>query len=131
LVAVIILVLLVGLALAYVLTPLRRGVTDGPQDARAELEAEATAKKDAALGAIVDVEIEHEVGKLSPIDFEALRRDYEAEALAALKELDTIRLSDRSGASLESEIAAARARRSCPACGASRVPGDPCPRCGT
>ncbi len=129
-VAVIILVLLVGFALAYVLTPLRRSAAVEPQDDRAEIEAEATAKKEAALGGIVDLEIEHQVGKLSPVDFESLRRDYESEALAALKELDTIRLSDRGGASLEAEIAAARARRSCAACGASRTPGDPCPRCG-
>lgn len=131
-VAVIVIVLLVGFALAYVATPLRRpgaAATATPEEQGDAIEA--SAKKDAALSAIVDIETERRIGKLSAADFEELRREYEAAALEALKELDTIRLSERTDDALEAEIAAVRARLECPACGAPRSPGEQCPRCGS
>ena len=129
-VAVIVIVLLVGLALAYVATPLR---SPGPRREPADddiLEAEAGAKRDAALGALVDIQEEHQIGKLSAADFEVLRRQYEAEALAALEEIDSIRLSDPVDDALEAEIAAVRAELACPECGRARSPGESCPSCG-
>ncbi|MDQ3785041.1 MAG: hypothetical protein M3360_09225 [Actinomycetota bacterium] len=130
-VAVIVVVLLLGLALAYVLTPLRRGggEPDDP-DPRGQAEADAEDKKNSALGALVDLEDEREVGKLSTADFEMLRREYEAEALAALHELDDIHFTYRTDEALEAEIAAVRAGLECPSCGGARPPGEPCPRCG-
>ncbi len=130
-VAVIVVVLLLGLALAYVLTPLRRGggEPDDP-DPRGQAEADAEDKKNSALGALVDIEDEREVGKLSTADFEMLRREYEAEALAALHELDDIHFTYRTDEALEAEIAAVRAGLECPSCGGARPPGEPCPRCG-
>ncbi len=130
-VAVILVVLLLGLALAYVLTPLRH--TPGepvPTDPRMAAEARAEDKKNSALGALVDIEDEREVGKLSAADFELLRREYEAEALAALHELDDIRFTFRTDEALEAEIASVRAGLECPSCGGARPPGEPCPRCG-
>jgi hypothetical protein len=122
-------------ALAWVLAPIRRGPgrTEGSVSARIE---EATAQKDAALIAMVDIENERELGKLSEADFQALRAEYEREALAALRDLDAGQIDDVDD--LEVEIAAMKARlgdvsitSTCAACGAARAPGGPCPTCGS
>lgn len=122
-------------ALAWVLAPIRRGPgrAEGSVSARIE---EATAQKDAALVAMVDIENERELGKLSEADFQALRAEYEREALAALRDLDAVRIDDTDD--LEVEIAAMKARlgdvpsaSTCAACGAARTPGGPCPTCGS
>lgn len=125
--------LIVGLlavaALAFVAAPLRRRDTPEPFDPTSELED----KKLVALTAILDLESERDVGKLSDEDFRELRTVYEAQALDALRELDT--MSHVEGTDpLEKEIARVRARisaRRCPNCGAERKPGAaPCPACG-
>lgn len=119
--------LIAGIALAYVAIPLRSGGRRrGETSHRAD---EAEARKRNALEAIVDLESEREAGKLSVADFDLLRAEYEAEALAALKELDVIRASQTDD-SVENEIAAVRARLVCPSCGAPRIAGEQCPRCG-
>jgi hypothetical protein len=130
-VAVIVVVLLLGLALAYILTPLARpGGHPADQDPRREAAEHAEDKKNSALSALIDIEDEREVGKLSAADFELLRREYEAEAMAALHELDEIHFTLRTDEALEAEIAAVRAGLECPSCGGARPPGEPCPRCG-
>ncbi|MDQ3751769.1 MAG: hypothetical protein M3333_02615 [Actinomycetota bacterium] len=130
-VAVILVVLLLGLALAYILTPLRRAADEpGSPDPKAAEEADAEDKKKGALTALVDIEDEREMGKLSAADFELLRQEYEAEAMAALRELDDIHFTLRTDEALEAEIAAVRAGLECPSCGGARPPGEPCPRCG-
>jgi hypothetical protein len=131
-VAVIVVILLLGLALAYILTPLRRADRPGGPDPKAAGAAEADAqdKKTGALTALVDIEDEREVGKLSAADFELLRQEYEAEAMAALRELDDIHFTLRTDEALEAEIAAVRAGLECPSCGGARPPDEPCPRCG-
>ena len=127
-------------ALVYVAAPLGRkisavGVTDG-------LEEEAESRKRAALGALVDIEDEREMGKLASGDFEALKDDYEAQALTALAELDTLTAArEGSERALEEEIAAVRRRLTCPSCGgplpktsegttAQGQEAGRCPRCG-
>ncbi|MGH2730209.1 MAG: hypothetical protein ACRDJI_06310 [Actinomycetota bacterium] len=115
-------------ALAYVLAPVRGGPRSEPPDESATA-AEVAGRKRAALTAILDLETERDVGKLSLADFEALRAEYEAQALAALAELDA--LESRSGDdAVEAEIAAVRARLVCPSCGAVRAPSGACPQCG-
>ncbi|MGH2788576.1 MAG: hypothetical protein ACRDJV_11840 [Actinomycetota bacterium] len=123
---------LAAAVLVWVMAPLRRGPRrDGlPESERL---AEATAQKDAALDALVDIEREREVGKLSEEDFEELRAQYEIEALAALRSLDTT-LTEEVDNELEAEIAAMKERlggRPCPQCGTHRVRGRPCPTCGS
>jgi hypothetical protein len=99
-------VVLAALAVAiWVVMPLRRGpapLADG--DSRLE---EVAAKKTIALVALDDLDAERLSGKLSNRDYERLRREYEAEALAALHELDSLSRSDDA---LEAEIADARRR---------------------
>ena len=123
--------LIVGLlalvALAYVATPLRRP-PHAPEDLGRE--GELQDRKQQALLAILDLESERDVGKLSQTDFEDLRMTYESEALAALSELDHV--AAWGGDRLEREIAAARANLDpdlCPTCGGSRPVGSACPRC--
>ena len=115
--------------LAWVVAPLREGRRDDGPGPGAELD-EATARKQAALVAIVDLENERAVGKLSDTDFEILRADYERRALTALREVDALRDSSVDEDELELEIAAVRERLRCPNCGAARSPGEACERCG-
>lgn len=122
--------------LAWVTLPLRKGhALDAPEPSR-ELE-EAVADKRAALMAIVDIENERAVGKMSQADFDALRAEYEAKALTALRAADALRASPARSPhqpewddELELEIAAVRERLRCPNCGAARTPGEACEQCG-
>jgi hypothetical protein len=125
-IAAIAIAILVSLAVAYVLAPLRRGaVNDAGADEFAE---EALARKKSALDALIEIDEERAVGKLSASDHDALRSEYELEAVRALNDLDALAVSDDD---LESEIAAMRDRLACRKCGALRTPGERCPRCGS
>ncbi len=118
---------LAAVALAYVLGPLRRGPRRDAPDPASLLE-EANEKKTAALSAILDLEVEREMGKLSEADFQALAHDYEAEAVAALHQLDALGTPEADA--LEAEIASVKRRLRCPSCGALRAPGRACSQCG-
>ena len=126
-IAALLIAILACAALAYVVAPLRAGPRSEPPDGSAT-EAEAAGRKRAALTAILDLENERDVGKLSLADFEALRAEYEAQALAALAELDALESTGGDDA-VEAEIAAVRARLVCPSCGAVRAPSGACPQC--
>ena len=131
---------------AWVMLPLRRGPRgrlDGTAEQRGQVTPEpsraleeAVADKRSALMAIVDIENERAVGKLSQADFDTLKAEYEGQALTALRTADALRASAaRSGEpewddELEREIAAVRERLSCPNCGAARTPGKACEQCG-
>jgi hypothetical protein len=93
------------IALAYVIAPLKRSEPTEVVDPRAELEE----KKATALNAILDLETERDVGKLTQSDFDELRAVYEVEALDALHELDGIDPRDGSDP-LEREIAVIKDR---------------------
>jgi hypothetical protein len=114
---------------AYVSRPVLRGVRKESDALSLRLE-EAGARKQSALASLVDIENERLIGKLSTRDFELLRDEYEADALAALKELDAIEQGEADDEELEAEIAAIRARMECPECGGLRVPGEACSKCG-
>lgn len=116
-------------ALAYVSAPLRRRDEERSIDAALGLEE----KKTVALTAILDLEDERDVGKLSDEDFAELRGVYEAQALEALHQLDDEAAHDEVDP-IEREIARVRDRLSatrCSNCGAPRERGrNPCPACG-
>jgi cbb3-type cytochrome oxidase subunit 3 len=114
--------------LAWVLSPLRRPQFDHP-DVRT-LTDDADARKLAALSAIVDLEDDRSIGKLAEDDFRALKKQYEAEAVAAMAELDALEASGSQPDEIEEEIARIRRSMTCPRCGATRAPGEGCPRCG-
>jgi hypothetical protein len=123
--------ILVGLAavvaLTYVAVPIARGPRVQLRDPGRVEEAEA--RKRSALTAIIDLEAERDAGKLSETDFDALRASAEAEALAALAEVDLVASTDLDDDDLEREIAEMRQRLACPTCGALRAPGERCARC--
>lgn len=120
--------LLAALALAYVAYPMRSGPTsDLPEPS--ELIEEAGAKKRSALVAIVDMEEERAAGKLSEEDFRALRSQYEAEAIKALRQLEVLQVEVGSDDDIEAEIARVKASLTCPSCGALRDPGSKCSSC--
>jgi hypothetical protein len=126
---VMVILILVAVAAVYIAMPLVRGPRSETDSVTIRLE-EAGARKEAALGALVDIENERLIGKLSTRDFELLRDEYESEALAALKELDAIEQRDAQDDELEAEIAAIRVQMECPECGGLRVPGEACSKCG-
>lgn len=124
----VVVVLLALAALAWVLAPLREPERDV---AGAEtLFEEADARKRAALAAIVDLEDDRSVGKLDEDEFRSLKGQYEAEAVAAIAELDALEASTTAPDELEEEIARMREALRCPNCGAIRAPNEGCPRCG-
>jgi hypothetical protein len=119
-------------ALIYVALPLVRN--SGPE--LADDRDEPLARKRAALEGIVDLEDERAAGKLTDEDFAALVGGYERAAIDAMHHLDALRgtepvgVEEVGGDEVEAEIAAARRRLACPACGHLRPSGAPCPRCG-
>lgn len=127
-IGVIVVALLAAAALAYVVSPLRKPETEelsgGPS-----AEEEAKERKGSALTAILDLEEEAEVGKLSGAELETLRAEYEREALLALEQLDRIAAPPRADDALEAEIEAMKKRLACPSCGAVRTSGGTCSRC--
>lgn len=121
--------LLAIVALIYVSAPIRRPPPIPGDD---ELTSRAEARKVAALTAILDLESERDVGKLSEADLAELRSTYEHDALVALAEIDAAQALPATDP-LEREIAAMRHRLSrdrCPSCGAARPAGTTCARCG-
>ena len=101
-------VILLGLAAVwFIAQPLLSGPRIEP-DERSIPQSEADERKRVALGAILDLEEERDSGKLSANDFDSLRLTYEAEAVAAIKDLDEIRPDGEDA--LEAEIARIRRR---------------------
>lgn len=115
-------------ALAFVAQPLRRGPRRDEVTQNEAIER-VGARKHSALVAILDMEEEKAVGKLSDGDFRALRSQYEAEAVAALKELDAVRRDDVDG-ELEAEILRIKESMICGTCGAITPEGARCSACG-
>lgn len=127
---VVVVALLACVALAYVALALgsRRVRAESAPSAEAELDAQKTS----ALSAIVDLENERLVGKLSDDDFDVLRAQYETEALRALTELDELRArTEAPDDSLEAEIAEMRRRLACPRCGSLKSAEGTCAQCQT
>lgn len=128
-IGVVVVALLACAAIVYVALPLR-GADEDPTALPDALE-EARENKTAALTAIIDLEEEAQVGKLSQADVDVLRPQYEREALAALEQMDALTTSrDVDVDPLEAEIEAMRRRLACPSCGRVREPGATCSRCG-
>jgi rubrerythrin len=119
--------LLVIAAIAFVTQPMKEGPLRDDVTTSQAVE-EAGERKRAALVAILDMEEEKAVGKLSDGDFKVLRSQYEAEAIAALKELDAVRI-ENSDAELEEEILRIKESMVCGSCGAIKPEGSRCPAC--
>ncbi|MFN2389585.1 MAG: hypothetical protein ABR575_08300 [Actinomycetota bacterium] len=136
-VGIVIVAAMVAVAIYYVVGPLRRGAATAEPAGEPETH-EASGRTRAALDAIVDLEQERLVGKLSDDDFAVLRATYEAEAIAALRQLDALatpggdaELPSGGPDDIEAEVAAMKLRLSCPSCGALRDGAGACVRCGS
>ena len=113
--------------------------------------AELLIRRDATYVALKELDLDHGMGKLSPVDYQALRDEYRAEAVVILQELDSrqagarVRVAEKRAMEreieqeVEREIAARRRQRRrqrrgparCPGCGVDIQPGDRfCRRCG-
>ncbi len=127
-IGVLVVALLTFAALLYVVGPLRRQTSDDEPVDISTLE-QAQERKTTALNAIIDLEEEAQVGKLTDRELEILRRGYEREALAALHQLDNLGAVTSERDPLEEEIAAMRKQLACPSCGALRGSAGTCSRC--
>ena len=112
--------------LLWVVTPMLRGARAAR---RSPAPPAAADRKAIALTAIVDLEEERALGKLAAPDFDTLRANYEAEALAALRELTFAATPQPSDDELEAEIAEIRAALACPRCGRPLGTARACSQC--
>lgn len=88
-----VIVLLLLIAVIWVVSgPLRRGAAQGTgvEDAGAMQRIDLEAARDAKYREIRDTELDHQTGKLSDQDFEAIDSTLRAEAIVLLHEIDAI-----------------------------------------
>jgi len=100
--------LVVALALVgagFVVIALQRGVAAPPTDPTLD---DLEARKATALEALLDLDEEHAVGKISDTDYAELKASYEVEAVTVMDEID--RVDGAAPDAIEREIAAVRAR---------------------
>jgi hypothetical protein len=105
-----ILVALLALAAAaWIARPLlgRRQAVAEPGDVRT---ADLMEAKQGVYRSIIDLEIDHQLGKVDSSDYLELKRQSKAEALGILRELEGESTEETEQATLEDEIEAARAR---------------------
>jgi hypothetical protein len=96
---VLIAVVVLALALAFVTVPLRRAASPAePDDAEAEL-ADLEARKEAMYRQIRDAEADRASGKLSEPDFRRIDGELRREAIDILRRID--RVTERAGPSSE------------------------------
>ena len=131
--------MLVILAVAVlVLEPIARGSRASLERTNDEM-SEAEATRRVRLLALRDAEYDYQMGKLDEADYQSLRAELAAEALAAMEAVDHEknggRLRSASPEALEVEVAAVRAGlregTTCGACGHGNPPGSRfCGSCG-
>jgi len=133
--------LLVGTTLFLILQPVISGV-EAPLQSRGGDPSEAQFRKRVSLLQLRDAEYEFAMGKLSPDDFQTMKNEISAEALAAIKaeEMEEDEGTIPGGGSqeleLEDEIARVRAKMAggvfCSECGRPNLAGSRfCADCGT
>jgi rRNA maturation endonuclease Nob1 len=140
---------MLALAVFVVAYPLFRPPTALSRPAGASADenlAELLARRDVTYVALKELELDHEMGRLSSSDYQALRDQYRAQAVAILQELDARQAEAQAQAAeervfelkieqeIEREIAARQRRRSalrCRNCGSVFQSEDRfCRRCG-
>jgi lipopolysaccharide biosynthesis regulator YciM len=72
-----------------------------------------------------DLDFEYKAGKLAPADYQALRREYTAEAAQLMAASQDLEVATAEDAWIEREVAVRRAQRK-----AAATPDYTCPKCG-
>jgi hypothetical protein len=129
---------LVVLAGIYVVIPLFKGRGDSLDfELLAETELDRLLdRKGVVYKNLIDLELEHEMGRLSEADFRRLDAGYKQEAALILQEIDKIGSSENLDAAIEKDIAARKTKTGadplkCPSCGAQIIVGKKyCADCG-
>ncbi|MBW3534679.1 MAG: c-type cytochrome biogenesis protein CcmI [Gemmatimonadetes bacterium] len=126
--------LLAGAVVLFLLHPMITGES-APMEGEEDEMTEAESRRRVKLRALRDVEYDHATGKLDDDDYESLKRELSAEALAAL-EAEKAERADRDPASLEDEIARVReglrSGLTCARCGHLNAADSRfCAHCGT
>ena len=127
--------ILVGVTVFLILQPILAGM-EAPDPDEADEPTEAQFRKRVSLLQLRDAEYEYAMGKLGEADYQALRNEISAEALAAIRAEEAEDVAERPGdAEIEAEIAAIRARLGgrvfCSSCGHPNPEGSRfCADCG-
>lgn len=138
---------LVGIAALAILWPLiqeRRGVPDvaiAGEAARAgDPMVDLLAQRDSVYQALRELRFDHQVGKVSDTDFQVFDAQLKGQAVAVLKEIDSLQKAEADpalDAQVEAEIAALRRHprpeeAAAPSEASERIaPVNFCPKCGT
>ena len=134
-------VVLVGISVFLILQPIIAG-KEAPTSGAGEEPSEAQFKKRVSLLQLRDAEYEYAMGKLGDEDYQTLRKELSAEALAAIRSEESeakgtpAREYEEADAEIEAEIAQVRIRLSggvfCSECGYPNPGGSRfCGECGT
>lgn len=134
-------VLLVGITVFFLLQPVLAG-KEAPLSSHGEEPTEAQFKKRVSLLQLRDAEYEYAMGKLGEDDYQILRGEISAEALAAIRAEEAEERSAEGrtdqplDSALEAEIATVRSRIAggsfCSHCGVPNLPGSRfCSECGS
>ena len=102
--------LVVAAAVGWIVRPLlgrRRDLAGPPEDRHT---ADLLEEKQSVYRSILDLELDHEMGKMGEDDYQQLRQQSKTEALGIIRELEGEAAEEAEQATLEEEIAAARAR---------------------
>ncbi|HYN99189.1 MAG TPA: hypothetical protein VEU28_05905 [Actinomycetota bacterium] len=97
-------------ALIWMVRPLleRRRALRGPEEDRRT--ADLLEEKQSVYRSILDLELDHEMGKMGSQDYLQLRQQSKSEALGIIRELEGSSGDENEQDTLEEEIRAARAR---------------------
>jgi len=103
----IVVIAMLGLA-AWIIVPLRSQKTAAP--IRDDQVNDLIDAKQSVYRSLIDLELDHELGKLTPDDYARLRLQGKQEALDLIRQIDDAAPDDSDEMTLEAEIKAARAR---------------------
>jgi flagellar biosynthesis/type III secretory pathway M-ring protein FliF/YscJ len=87
---VLVVIVVLALAVAFVAAPLRRGAAVEEESSEANRRADLEAAKEAKYREIRDAELDYRTGKLSEADWKALDRELRGQAIAILREIDLL-----------------------------------------
>jgi hypothetical protein len=89
-VEILLVIVVLALAVAFVAAPLRRGAARAEESSTAGRRADLEAAKEAKYREIRDAELDYRTGKLSEADWRALDRELRGQAIELLRRIDQL-----------------------------------------